>query len=422
MQRPVAATTHPARRRSAARVAWSICVVALTLTAAGLVLLVLTLSHPGAQLFDYWVENTMVAVGFSIVGAVITPRSWPPNPIGWILGTLGIVAGVRLFSAEYAVQSLVAAPGSLPGGELFAWITTWVWVPHIGLLVVMALRFPNGRFASSRWQWVGWVNRVLVAAGVGLAAFATGPVFGLESIDNPYAIDGLGNFDQLIEALIYTFGIAAASSLVVRMRRATGIERQQLKWFVYALTVGISGAVFGYVLAPAPSTSWLGVAGFVLIMVSILGMPVAIGFAILRYRLYDIDRLINRTIVYGLLTTLLGVAYAGVVLLLGQLFGDVGHEPPSWAVAGATLAVAAVFQPARRRVQRAVNRRFNRGSYDAARTIQDFSDRLRHEIDLPTLSGELLSVVDQTMQPTSASLWLRPGFRAGGRTGGVDRG
>ena len=137
-------------------------------------------------------------------------------------------------------------------------------------------------------------------------------------------------------------------------------------------------------------------------------VPVSIGIAILRYRLYDIDRIINRTLVYGLLTALLGVVYAGVVLLLGQLFGGLGAQPPPWAVAGATLAVAALFQPARRRIQTAVDRRFNRGRYNAATTIQAFSTRLRDQVDLDTLSAELLAVVDQTMEPTRVSLWIRP--------------
>jgi hypothetical protein len=157
----------------------------------------------------------------------------------------------------------------------------------------------------------------------------------------------------------------------------------------------------------------------VLAWLSVWAIPVAIGAAVLRYRLYDIDRLINRTLVYAALTALLGLGYAGTVLLLGQLFGGVSAEPPSWAVAGATLAVAALFQPARRRIQQAVDRRFNRHRYDAARTVEAFSARLRDQVDLDTLTVELLAVVDHTVEPTAASLWLRPQGRATGRSGPV---
>ena len=200
--------------------------------------------------------------------------------------------------------------------------------------------------------------------------------------------------------LLLVSGAAAAGSLVLRFRRSRGVERQQLKWFAYAVALlplcdgerrpaGAGGKTF-------------------LLGVAIVFLPVAAGIAILRYRLYDIDRLIHRTLVYGLLTALLVGVYVGAVLILGQVFGGVGRDPPSWVVAGATLAVAAVFRPARRRIQPAVDRRFNRRKYDAAETIQAFSARLRDQVDLDTLSTELLAVIDQTMEPTRVLLWLRP--------------
>jgi hypothetical protein len=201
--------------------------------------------------------------------------------------------------------------------------------------------------------------------------------------------------------------VLCASSVVVRFRRARGVERQQLKWFAYgagqlALLLA-SALVFPGFWDRVPLLVSDLVFGISFAMIS-----VAIGIAILRYRLYEIDRLIHRTLVYGLLSALLGAVYAGLVLGLGQLFGGIGAEPPSWAVAGATLAVAALFQPARRRIQQAVDRRFNRRRYDAAQTIEAFSARLREQIDLDTLSAELLAVVNQTMEPAKASLWLRP--------------
>jgi hypothetical protein len=198
--------------------------------------------------------------------------------------------------------------------------------------------------------------------------------------------------------------VAAVSSLALRLRRAQGVERLQLKWFCYA------AALFPVVVGIAivfPSLGSDRVDGLI-VSLPLLALPVAIGIAILRYRLYDIDRLINRTLVYGLLTALLVVVYAGAVLVLGQVSGGVAGNPPSWAVAGATLAVAALFQPARRRIQQVVDRRFNRARYDAATTIAAFSVRLRDQVDLDILSAEFLAVVDQTVEPTKASLWLRP--------------
>ena len=185
-----------------------------------------------------------------------------------------------------------------------------------------------------------------------------------------------------------------------------GEERQQLKWFTYACALLPLAALGDFLPGPV---------GDLLFAALVLLLPVATGIAILRHRLYDIDRLINRTLVYGLLTALLGGVYAGAVLVLGQVFGGVGGDLPSWAVAGATLAVAALFQPARRRIQAVVDRRFNRRKYDAARTVEVFSRRLREEVDLDTLSAELLAVVDETVQPAKASLWLQPPTRVSPR-------
>jgi RsiW-degrading membrane proteinase PrsW (M82 family) len=205
----------------------------------------------------------------------------------------------------------------------------------------------------------------------------------------------------LIGLLVLCAG-AAVLSLVLRFRRSRGVERQQLKWFTSAGVLMFLWLVVGDYLLP-DVTVFDVFSGLTVALV-----PVAAGIAILRYQLYDIDRLINRTLVYALLTALLGGFYAGVVLVLGQVFGGVGRDPPSWAVAAATLAVAALFQPARRRIQAVVDRRFNRGKYDAARTLEAFSSRLRDGVDLDTLTTELLAMVDQTMEPTKASLWLRP--------------
>ena len=233
-------------------------------------------------------------------------------------------------------------------------------------------------------------------------------IAGLGAVPNPFAVPAATQVLDLVLILalpLLVVGIGGAvAAIVVRFWRARGVERAQLKWFIYAVSL-IPLPFIAYDLAPA-------LAGPLFAVILPL-VPVSIGIAILRYRLYDIDRVINRTLVYALLTALLGVVYAGVVLLLGQLFGGLGAQPPSWAVAGATLTVAALFQPARRRIQTAVDRRFNRGRYNAATTIQAFSTRLRDQLDLDTLSSELLTVVHQTMQPTRAWLCLRPPHMTG---------
>jgi hypothetical protein len=198
--------------------------------------------------------------------------------------------------------------------------------------------------------------------------------------------------------------VASASAPLVRFRRARATQRQQLKWFAYALAL----LMLDLVVPSLPLPPWAKDMNGILVVVAVWGIAAAIGIAVLRYRLYDIDRIVNRTLVYGLLTALLGGVYAGIVLLLGQLFGRIGGQPPTWAVAGATLAVAALFQPARRRIQAVVDRRFNRRKYDAAKTVEAFSVRLRDEVDLDALSAELLAVAHQTVQPTTAALWLRP--------------
>jgi len=273
--------------------------------------------------------------------------------------------------------------------------------------VFTLLVFPTGRLLSARWRPVAWLTTGITGTFVALSALA--PTLNLGDrikLRNPIGLAAIpppeqGALGSVLVGLLLVCTGAAVLSLVLRFRRSQGVERQQLKWFTYAGVLLFSWGVVDPVLPP--------VALFELVFgLTIALVPVAAGIAVLRYRLYDIDRLINRTLVYGLLTALLAGVYAGVVLVLGQLFGGVGAEPPSWAVAGATLAVAALFQPARRRIQHAVDRRFNRRKYDAAKIIEAFSARLREEVDLDTLSAELLAVVDQTMQPTNASLWLRP--------------
>jgi hypothetical protein len=293
-----------------------------------------------------------------------------------------------------------------------AWYNSWFWYPLFSLVSVFTLLlFPTGRLLSPRWRPVAFLAAATTVAIVVLNALAPTIALGEQiTLRNPIGVAAIPDPPTdspvgavLIGLLVICTG-AGVLSLVLRFRRSQGVERQQLKWFTYAsalvFLVLALGQLFGEAAVGDVVDVLLGI-GFILV-------PVAAGIAILRYRLYDIDRLINRTLVYGLLTAVLGGGYAGAVLVLGQLFGGVTGDPPSWAVAGVTLAVAALFQPARRRIQAVVDRRFNRRKYNTAKTIQAYSTRLRDQIDLDTLSTELLAVVDQTMEPTRVSLWLRP--------------
>jgi hypothetical protein len=353
---------------------------------------------------------------FMAVGAVIVAHR-PGNAVGWVFSAIGLLTATGVLATEYAAYVSRTRPGSPPGVVLAAWYTSWWWYPTLVLvLVVTPLLFPTGRLLSARWR------PVVVATAVGTAAICTlsalQPTLQNEDhpVRNPLGLAWVpdpeeGALGTVLFGLLLLCSAAAVVSVVLRFRRSRGVERQQLKWFTYAVALtslfvaltdllpqsGVVDALYGLVVAL---------------------VPVAAGVAVLRYRLYDIDRLVNRTLVYGALTALLGAVYAGAVLVLGLLFGGVGGNPPSWAVAGATLAVAALFQPARRRTQAVVDRRFNRRKYDAAETIQAFSTRLRDQIDLDTLAAELLAVVDQTMS--------RPGSRCGfdqlsGRRSGARR-
>ena len=337
---------------------------------------------------------------FMAVGALIVANR-PGNAIGWVFSAIALLAVTGALAEEYAGYAVWTRPGVLPGGVLAGWYAGWAWYPTVALaLVFTPLLFPDGRPPSPPWRLVAWLAVATTALFVGFAAVQ--PTIELDDghmVDNPIGVAGVTDpDDSLLNIALGLLVVAAVVSLVVRFRRSRGEERLQLKWFTYA------GAVLPVLLVGdlLPDT-----VSNVLFALGITFPPVAAGIAVLRYRLYEIDRLINRTLVYGLLTTLLAGVYAGLVLVLGRLFGDLGDRPPSWAVAGATLAVAALFQPARQRVQRLVDRRFNRARYDAARTVERFSARLRDQVDLDTLSAELLAVVDETVQPTRASLWLR---------------
>jgi len=383
--------------RAAALMAWSACLVSLTLTALSLLLLALNLSHPDVPIYPYWAEGTLLAVGYTTVGAVVASRR-PQNPIGWILCSIGLLWGVDHFNSEYAIYTLLAAPGTLPGGEVAAWLTTLPWVLGLALFVFMALLFPNGQLLSSRWRPFAWFSVLLVAVGTIMSAISPGPILGL-NVPNPLGIEGLPNVYEQLQGLMFALIFVASASLLVRLHHARGVERQQIKWVAYAGALAASASLLNYTAFEAMDVQWLELFGRVPALVGILGIPTAVGIAILRYRLYEIDTLINRTLVYGLLTVLLAALYfRGVAITQVTFRALTGQEKqPQLAIVISTLVIAALFNPLRRRIQGFIDRRFYRSKYDARKTLETFSAKLRDETDLDVLRDDLVDVVRDTM-------------------------
>jgi hypothetical protein len=291
-----------------------------------------------------------------------------------------------------------------------AWISSWILPPIIGLQVFSFLLFPTGRLSSSGWRWLAWLTVACVVVGVASSAFSFGANAGLGPVQNPLGIKGFSNiYDVVLSFMSTVLYVAVASSLIVRLRRASGVERQQIKWFAYAAAATISGITLAYVI---PNTidapPWFESAGFAVLIATTAAIPVSIGIAILRYRLYDIDVLINRTLVYGSLTATLVALYFIGIVVLQRVFVLLTGQQSTLAVVASTLAIAALFGPLRRRMQGLVDRRFYRRKYDASKTLEAFLSKLRDETDLEALNNELVGVVRETMQPAYASLWLRP--------------
>ncbi len=406
----VTAATRPARqarpRRLPAALAWALWALALIglATVPWFDHLMRQAGRPDLiQLNASTIPYLLALVIAPTVGAVLAGRR-PRHPVGWLLLALGLSVSASGFADGYARYGVAARPGAVPASRwvaIYSPATTILGLVCVGFILLLT---PTGSLPSPRWRWWAWVE---AAGGVLFIAAATfGPLLipPYESVHKPLALPSLES--AMVVVTVLAFGITigglavGAASLVVRFRRARGVERLQLRWLALAAAVtGVLAAVVLVGFAVGATALPLLAAGICMAI-----LPLATGAAIMRYRLYDLDRIISRTLAYSLLTLLLGGAYAGVVLGLGQLLG----QGRSLVVAAATLALAAVFQPARRRVQRAVDRRFNRRRYDAAATIQAFAGRLRQQVDLDALGAELLAVVDQTMQPTRTSLWLRP--------------
>jgi hypothetical protein len=409
-------------RRTTAWLAWSLCAVTLSSTTLAILLLVRNLSSPDPHVFGFWVQGIVIPITCSTVGVIIASRR-PHHPIGWLFCVVGLLAGVNHLCAEYAIYALLSQPDSLPGGRAAAWVASWCGLPANALLVFVGLLFPDGRLPSRRWLPFAWLNVVVAVVGTVAVAFLAGPIPTLVPIENPLGLEGaktlLGPVATVAGALERgILGLVAVASLFLRLRRARGGEREQIKWLAYAASVVVIGAILTYVIPEATDAQWVGQVGLALLAVGFVGIPIAIGIAILRYRLYDINLLINRTLVYGALTAILVAHYLGSIIWLQIAFVELTGQRSTLAVVASTLVIAALFRPWQGWVQAFVDRRFYRRKYDARKTLEEFSAKLRNETDLDALSDDLVGVVKETMQPAHASLWLRPDVGAREQGGG----
>jgi hypothetical protein len=368
-------------------------------------------------------------LAFPIVGALIASRR-PHNPIGWICLAVGLLWMLGGLSEQYTAYG-IAKPGSVPYLATIVALIQWMWIIPVGLLgTYLLLLFPDGRLPSSRWRPLAWLSgAVMVLLGVD-SVLAPGPLTDLEGVRNPFGLEGapwLVDAGIVLLLLFVTCILASAVSLVSRYRRSGGEVREQIKWIALAgAFVGLLAflsILLGLLIVPEVMSGgggslplWLQVLIYVMNL-SFAGVPVTIGFAILRYRLYDIDQIINRTLVYGALSASLALVYFGGVATTQAIFrAFTGQEQqPQLAVVVSTLVIAALFNPLRHRIQAFIDRRFYRSKYDARNTLEAFSAKLRDETDLDALGDDLVGVVRETMQPAHVSLWLRKPDRDAGR-------
>jgi hypothetical protein len=396
--------------RAAAWLAWSLMVLSVVLVVGGIALAQMTRSAATERL-DYGPVDAVfflaTVLTFSVVGAIIASRQ-PRNAIGWIFCGIGLVMGINSLAGGYAEYRLSGGYGPWSLAATAAWFASWSWTILVYLPTsFLLLLFPDGRLPSPRWRPVAWCAALGLIGALAGYTLEAGPLGDFPQIVNPYGVDSL-----ILEAVALAGAIlapasmvASAVSLIVRMRRAGRAERQQIKWLAYGGAVVVGAVFVGGVISV-----WSGDVGIAVISVGLLGVPIFTGVAIARYRLYDIDIVINRTLVYGALTAALVAVYFGGVATLQALFRALtGQEQqPQLAIVVSTLAIAALFDPLRRRIQSFIDRRFYRRKYNAQKTLEAFSSKLRDETDLEALSGDLEGVVRETMQPAHVSLWLRP--------------
>ena len=392
--------------RIAAPLAWSVWALSVSFAAFGLFFVYLNGSFENL-LDESLGVDAVLALAFPTVGAIIASRR-PGNAVGWIFCAIGLCGGAEIFTVEYGIYALVTNPGSLPGGVISTWVGTWIWLPSVTLTITfLLLLFPHGRLLSPRWRPVAWLAAGVTTVGVVLLAIVPWDLLdpGVPA-QNPVGIESFRSLGVAPPAPIFLIGIPtmilSVASLVLRFRRSRGEERQQMKWFVYAGVL-----VVAVLFVPGEASSLLQI--FVM-----PALPVAAGVAILRHRLYDIDAIINRTLVYGAVTISLAQVYFGSVATLQYAFRTLTGGGSQLVIVASTLTIAALFGPLRRRIQAVIDRRFYRRKYDAAKTLETFSVRLRDAADPGRLEADLLTVVRETVQPEHVSLWMRP---AGDGTG-----
>jgi hypothetical protein len=411
-------------RRTAARLAWALWALAVILVTFDLLVSVVAPPTPpptipggiSPSLFiAINVLGSLLFLAFPTVGALVASRR-PENPIGWLLCAMALTDDVRGAGQSYARYALAVHPGALPAGELVLWIAVAAFSFTIGLIVFVFLLFPDGRLPSRRWRPIAWLTAGAMAATFLVAAFAPWPPD--EFVGNPrnpirvagWAGDVLMQLFPILLQFQFALFILAALSLILRFRRAHGPERQQLKWVTSAVAVA-SIVAFAFWLLGSWQWAFTNLWGYLaalLYTLALAAVPISIGIAILKHRLYDIDLIINRALVYGVLTATLALVYLSSVVVLQEVLRILAGQAQSELVTVAsTLAIAALFTPLRRRIQATIDRRFYRRKYDAVQVLAAFSARLRDEVDLSKLNDDLLNVVNETMQPTHVSLWLR---------------
>jgi hypothetical protein len=391
-------------RGRSGRLAWSLWALALLMLPG--VILQISLNWAGPTDVPFAVGFIAVQLCSATAGAIISTRV-PGNAVGWIFLAIGVLLGLLFAAGAYSGLVIEMGYDSLPGGPFAAWIGSWIFIPAaFGLPMFLLLLFPDGRFVSKRWRLVGWLLGLLVIFAAASKAFEPGLI--PPGVENPLSPGGavgelFGVLSPVTDALALPAFALAVAGLVVRLWKSRGVERQQLKWFAYcAALVGVGLGAGAFV-----PEGWAADLAFLVGLLALAGLPVAAGIAILRYRLYDIDLIVNRTLVYGSLTVALVTLYVGSVVSLQSVLRTLTGGGSQLAIVVSTLAIAALFNALRHRIQSFIDRRFYRRKYDAARTLSAFSARLRDETDLKQLNAELLSVVRMTMQPEHATLWLR---------------